>query len=89
MHLVEGHTGVLCSDSDNPDDHRCWVRAGARAEERFGYFGRMWTWFSSMCATWEGSDADRYTRLVDGMTPPHGTSCRADTGPFDTLIDEP
>ncbi len=52
--IVEGHYGVLCSDSDNPDDHQYWSAAGAEADRRFGYFGRMWTWFSSPSAVWEG-----------------------------------
>ena len=59
---------MLCSDSDNPDDHRHWSQAGAEADRRFGYFGRMWTWFSSVCATWEGIDADRYTGPFDRAT---------------------
>jgi hypothetical protein len=59
--VVEGNPGVLCSDSDNPDDHRYWAAAGADADSRFGSFGRMWTWFSSPCAVWEGANADRYT----------------------------
>ena len=62
---VEGQYGLLCSDSDNPDDHRYWSAAGAEADRRFGYFGRMWTWFSSPCAVWEGFDADRYTGPFD------------------------
>ncbi len=60
QNIVEGNPGVVCSDSDNPDRHRHWSQAGADADRRFGYFGRMWTWFSSMCATWDGHDADRY-----------------------------
>ena len=66
--IVEGNPGVLCSDSDNPDDHRHWSIAGAAADEQFGYFGRMWTWFSSFCAVWEGFDADRYTGPFDRPT---------------------
>jgi pimeloyl-ACP methyl ester carboxylesterase len=66
--IVEGQYGVLCSDSDNPDDHRFWSTAGAEADRRFGYFGRMWTWFSSPCAVWEGFDADRYTGPFDRNT---------------------
>ncbi len=58
--IVEGFPGVICSDSVNPGDHRFWERAGQRADAQFGYFGRIWTWASSPCATWPGSDADRY-----------------------------
>ena len=66
--IVEGNPGVVCSDSDNPDDHRSWSRAGADADDRFGYFGRMWTWFSSFCATWDGIDADRYVGPFERVT---------------------
>ena len=58
--FVEGFPGVICSDSINPDDHSYWSRAGIEADERFGYFGRAWTWVSSACAVWEGFDQDRY-----------------------------
>ena len=66
--LVEGNPGVLCSDTDNPDNHRFWVDAEAEADARSGYFGRMWTWFSSMCATWEAADADRYVGPFSRVT---------------------
>ncbi len=66
--IVEGNPGVVCSDSDNPDNHRFWSLAGARADQQFGYFGRMWTWFSSFCAVWKGVDADRYTGPFDRST---------------------
>ena len=66
--VVEGNPGVLCSDTDNPDDHRYWSIAGAEADEQFGYFGRMWTWFSSFCAVWGGFDTDRYVGPFDRPT---------------------
>jgi pimeloyl-ACP methyl ester carboxylesterase len=66
--FVEGGPGVFCSDSVNPDDHSDWSRAGAQADERFGYFGRPWTWISSPCAVWEGFDADRYLGPFDAET---------------------
>ena len=145
--FVEGFPGVACSDSVNPDDHHYWSQAGAAADAQFGYFGRIWTWASSPCAVWQGSDADRYlgpfnrstanpvlvvgnrydpaTRyegavlvnqllpksslltvegwghtslflstcadqavsqyLLDGTTPPVGTVCNQDFGPFQTV----
>ena len=58
--FVEGFPGVACSDSDNPDDYAAWSIAGARADARFGYFGRIWTWATSLCAEWRGFDHDRY-----------------------------
>ena len=145
--FVEGFPGVACADSVNPDDHSYWSSAGAEADEQFGYFGRPWTWGSSICAVWEGFDHDRYlgpfnrptanpvlvvgnrfdpsTRyegalivhellpdsslltvegwghtspllslcadqtvsryLLDKTTPPEGTTCAQDVGPFESV----
>jgi hypothetical protein len=58
--FIEGFPGVACSDSDNPDTYQAWSQAGAAADEQFGYFGRLWTWVSSICAVWTGFDDDRY-----------------------------
>ena len=57
---LEGFPGVACSDSDNPTHFAAWSINGALADARFGYFGRPWTWFSSICAEWPGFDHDRY-----------------------------
>jgi pimeloyl-ACP methyl ester carboxylesterase len=56
----EGGAGVICADSDNPDNVDSWARAARAADEEFPYFGRPWTWFSSLCEPWPGADADRY-----------------------------
>jgi pimeloyl-ACP methyl ester carboxylesterase len=58
--LVEGFPAVACSDSDNPHSYSAWSAAGAEADAAFGYFGRIWTWASSICAAWPSSDPDRY-----------------------------
>ena len=58
---VEGFPGVACSDTDNPDTYAAWSQAAADAQNQFGYFGPLWTWITSICATWPGSQADRYT----------------------------
>lgn len=58
--LVEGFPAVACSDSQNPDSYPAWSAAGAAADAAFGYFGRIWTWVSSLCADWPHADADRY-----------------------------
>jgi pimeloyl-ACP methyl ester carboxylesterase len=58
--FVEGFPGVACTDSDNPDSYSAWSTAGARADAKYGYFGRIWTWTSSICAEWPFADADRY-----------------------------
>ena len=57
---IEGFPGVLCSDSDNPDNYDAWSTAGKAADQQFRYFGRAWTWVSSLCAEWRGQDAARY-----------------------------
>ncbi len=41
---------------------------GALADARFGSFGRIWTWISSICAEWPGHDADRYLGPWDRAT---------------------
>jgi pimeloyl-ACP methyl ester carboxylesterase len=66
--FVEGFPGVACSDSVNPDTHAFWSIAGAHADEEFGYFGRPWTWATSICAVWEGFDEDRYLGPFDQTT---------------------
>jgi hypothetical protein len=58
--VVEGFPGVACSDSDNPDRVAAWSRAARDADRRFPYFGRLWTWITSICQPWPGKDADRY-----------------------------
>lgn len=58
--FIEGFPGVACSDSDNPDSHLDWFAAAEAAEAEFGYFGRAWTWASSICAVWPGVAEDRY-----------------------------
>jgi len=58
---IEGLPGVSCSETDNPDSYDAWPPAAAQADQQFGYFGRPWTWTSSICAEWRGADADRYT----------------------------
>lgn len=57
---LEGFPGVACSDSNNPHSYSAWSRQGALADEHFGYFGRIWTWISSICANWPGFDEGRY-----------------------------
>lgn len=65
--LIEGFPGVACSDTDNPDSYAAWSSAAA-ASDAFGYFGRLWTWVSSICAQWPAGDADRYIGPFDRNT---------------------
>ena len=57
---IEGLPGVACPDTDNPIGYGAWTPAAETAEQKFGYFGRLWTWRSSLCAEWRGRDAARY-----------------------------
>ncbi len=66
--FVEGFPAVACTDSDNPDSYAAWSAAGAASDAAFGYFGRLWTWVSSICAEWPTADADRYTGPFDKLT---------------------
>jgi hypothetical protein len=61
MNFLEAFPGVACSDSTNPRSYVAWSINGALADAQFGYFGRIWTWASSICAEWPRADADRYT----------------------------
>jgi pimeloyl-ACP methyl ester carboxylesterase len=65
---VEGFPGVACSDSDNPDNYAAWAAAADDAEAQYGYFGRLWTWASSICAAWPGSQDSRFVGPFDSAT---------------------
>jgi pimeloyl-ACP methyl ester carboxylesterase len=52
---------VLCSDSDNPEQAEFWPLWAEESENQNGYFGRLWTWSSSICAHWPGSQKSRFT----------------------------
>lgn len=66
---VESFPGVACSDSDNPDRFGAWPSAAAAADaEADSYFGRPWTWVSSLCAVWAGEGDGRYTGPWDADT---------------------
>jgi pimeloyl-ACP methyl ester carboxylesterase len=58
--FVEGGPGVFCSETDNPANVGAWSRAARAQDRQFRYFGRPWTWTSSICQPWPGWDADRY-----------------------------
>jgi pimeloyl-ACP methyl ester carboxylesterase len=60
FNALEGGTAVLCADSDNPGSYDAWFDAGVAADVTTPYFGRAWTWASSICADWPFADADRY-----------------------------
>jgi len=58
--FVEGFPGVACSETDNPNNVGAWARAARAQDQQFRYFGRPWTWITSICQPWPGWDADRY-----------------------------
>ena len=58
--FVEGFPGVACSETDNPSNVGAWSRAGRAQDRQFPYFGRPWTWATSICEPWPGWDNDRY-----------------------------
>jgi pimeloyl-ACP methyl ester carboxylesterase len=61
FNALEGGPAVFCTDSDNPDSYDAWDDAGVAADATAPYFGRAWTWISSICADWPFADTDRYT----------------------------
>ncbi|SMF00170.1 Predicted hydrolases or acyltransferases (alpha/beta hydrolase superfamily) [Alteromonadaceae bacterium Bs31] len=82
-----GFSGVACADSDNPAWYESWAFAAFYDELRFGLLAPSWTWISSICHSWPGSQQSRYqgkfkTRtatpvlvvntLFDPATPYHG-----------------
>ena len=43
-----------------PDAYAAWSVAGAAADARYGYFGRIWTWWPRHLRRVAGPDRDRY-----------------------------
>jgi pimeloyl-ACP methyl ester carboxylesterase len=85
--FVEGFPGVACSETHNPSNVGAWSRAARAQDRQFPYFGRPWTWFTSVCEPWPGWDDDHYDgpwnhrtanpvlvvgNLFDPATPYHG-----------------
>lgn len=68
LNFVEGFPGVACADSVNPRWYAAWSINGALADAQQGYFGRTWTWASSICAEWPGRDDDRYMGPFNRVT---------------------
>lgn len=49
---------VVCSDAVNPRDPWAWQRASLEADRKQPWFGRSWTWASSLCARWPGTGGE-------------------------------
>ncbi|UPK74882.1 alpha/beta hydrolase [Nocardioidaceae bacterium SCSIO 66511] len=56
----DAFSGVACSDTANPKRPNAWIRASKRDDYTMPWFGRLWTWSSSLCAGWPGSSADAF-----------------------------
>jgi pimeloyl-ACP methyl ester carboxylesterase len=56
---AEGFPAVACEDSDNPSSYDAWHTVGL-LQDQYSYFGRLWTWASSICAVWTTRDGDRF-----------------------------
>ena len=85
--FVEGFPGVACSETHNPATVGAWSRAARAQDRQYPYFGRLWTWVSSICQPWPGWDDDHFDgpwnhttanpvlvvgNLFDPATPYHG-----------------
>ena len=85
--FVEGFPGVACSETHNPATVGAWSRAARAQDRQYPYFGRPWTWTSSICQPWPGWDDDHFDgpwdhstanpvlvvgNLFDPATPYHG-----------------
>jgi pimeloyl-ACP methyl ester carboxylesterase len=68
FNAVENFPAIACADSDNPDSYDAWWEAGIAADATAPYFGRAWTWVSSICADWPFADSDRYMGPWDHAT---------------------
>jgi pimeloyl-ACP methyl ester carboxylesterase len=58
--FIEGGPGVYCSETHNPSRVGAWSRAARAQDRQFPYFGRPWTWISSICQPWPGWDRDHF-----------------------------
>lgn len=58
--INDSFSAVACSDSDNPKNPKAWIKASKRDDYTMPWFGRLWTWSSSICSNWPGSSADAY-----------------------------
>jgi pimeloyl-ACP methyl ester carboxylesterase len=58
--FVEGFPGVACSETHNPSNVGAWARAARAQDRQFPYFGRPWTWTTSICQPWPGWDDDHF-----------------------------
>jgi pimeloyl-ACP methyl ester carboxylesterase len=67
---TEAFTGVLCTDSMNPSKVSDWPPAIDKLKGGDQYFGALWAWESTPCAssTWTATDEDAYHGPFDKTT---------------------
>ena len=97
----EAQAAIACSDTAGPSDYEAWIDAAHANDPAFGYFGEIWTWFTSICAEWPFDDSDRYTgpwtaetanpvlvvgTRFDPATPYEGAQTVADLLPSSVLV---
>ena len=91
---------VFCADSDNPTTSAAWHDAAVN-DVAGGYFAPLWTWLSSVCATWGGPTPSRFAgpftattanpllvigNTFDPATPYHGAVAVANLLPNSALL---
>jgi pimeloyl-ACP methyl ester carboxylesterase len=64
----EALLGVACAETSNPRSQAAWVTTAREREKKAPHFGSAWTYLTSPCATWPGSDDDRYSGRYDTET---------------------
>lgn len=58
--INDAFAAIACADSVNPRNPKAWITASKRDDYAMPWFGRLWTWASSICSRWPGSSDDAY-----------------------------
>jgi len=62
---------IACADTVNPGDPKVWQTVANNFEKAQPWFGRLWTWVSSTCASWpKSTGADAFRGPFDVTTAP-------------------
>jgi pimeloyl-ACP methyl ester carboxylesterase len=68
QNYIETWPGVTCADTNNPHEYSVWSQTAAAADAAGDYFTPVWTWYSSVCVPWTGSQEDRYIGPFEATT---------------------
>ncbi|HEX3240843.1 MAG TPA: alpha/beta fold hydrolase [Solirubrobacterales bacterium] len=70
LSFEESLRAVMCSDGLHAPDASIWRLTGALADQRAPYFGRVWNYIDTPCATntWTAHDEDAYFGPFDRRT---------------------